>query len=452
MREHAAVAFYLSCLGRNLLAGARLACFLPVRAHDYRATALDFALVVLSSFVVWVLAAAARIGFEGEFDPLSIPAYMSGVVLVLATALVVALVFGEPARLLLIAVALNASQPIFQVVAFALLAIGLGPTLAKGALLGFLVWVWLVALRAVAVCAGTRRRDFALATAAVTAMIAIDFALLPEVEPWKPADSDESAAAPALADERLFHAQGELIARTLAGVQPGRPGVPELYFVGFAPDASQDVFVREMRYVKQLFDQRFGTAGHSIALASSTDALEEFPIASVTNLARALNRVGESLNAEEDVLFLFLSAHGDPQYRLSARQPPLELAALTPTALARMLQDSGVKWRVIVVSACFSGGYVEPLRDANTVVITAAAPDRSSFGCEAGRDFTYFGQAFFRDALAKTRSFTAAFESAKAIVAREEAAERLPPSMPQIAVGAAIAERLKHFADQPDKQ
>jgi hypothetical protein len=111
-----------------------------------------------------------------------------------------------------------------------------------------------------------------------------------------------------------------------------------------------------------------------------------------------------------------------------------------------------VKWRVIVVSACYSGGYVEPLRDANTMVITAAAPDRSSFGCEAGRDFTYFGQAFFRDALAKTRSFTAAFEAAKEIVAREEAAERLTPSLPQIAVGAAIAERLKHFADQPDKQ
>jgi peptidase C13-like protein len=452
MNERGPVAFYLSSLGRNLVAGARLACFLPMRAHDYRASALDFALVVLSSFVLWVLAAAARIGFEGEFDPLSIPSYMSGVVLVLATALVVALVFREPGRLLLIAVALNASQPVFQVVAFALLVMGLGPPLAKMALLGFLVWIWLVALRAVAVCAGTRRREFALATAAITAMIAIDFALLPEVEPWKPADAEEAAAAPALADERLFHAQGELIARALAAVQAGRPGVPELYFIGFAPDASQDVFVREMRYVKQLFDRRFGTAGRSIALASSTDALEEFPIASVTNLARALKRVGEAMNAEEDVLFLFLSAHGDPQYRLSARQPPLELAALTPTALGRMLQDSGVKWRVIVVSACYSGGYVEPLRDANTVVITAAAPDRASFGCEAGRDFTYFGQAFFRDALAKTRSFTAAFEIAKELVAREEAAERLTPSLPQIAVGAAIAARLKHFADQPDQQ
>jgi hypothetical protein len=77
------------------------------------------------------------------------------------------------------------------------------------------------------------------------------------------------------------------------------------------------------------------------------------------------------------------------------------------------------------------------------VVITAAAPDRTSFGCEPGRDFTYFGQAFFRDALAKTRSFTKAFDLAKEIVTQQEAAEKLTPSMPQIWVGGAIAERLR---------
>jgi hypothetical protein len=76
-------------------------------------------------------------------------------------------------------------------------------------------------------------------------------------------------------------------------------------------------------------------------------------------------------------------------------------------------------------------------------VITAAAPDRSSFGCEAGRDFTYFGQAFFRDALARSSSFIEAFEIARDLVTKQEAAERLPASMPQISVGRSIAELLK---------
>lgn len=99
-----------------------------------------------------------------------------------------------------------------------------------------------------------------------------------------------------------------------------------------------------------------------------------------------------------------------------------------------------------MISACYAGGFIEPLRDANTILIAAAAPDRASFGCEADRDFTYFGEAYFRDALAQPRSFTAAFELAKEIVAKKEAAENLTPSLPQMWVGPAIAERLKNFS------
>src|SRR5688572_7612032 len=131
MTERGPVAFYLASLVRNLVAGAKLALFLRVRAYDYRASPVDFALLMLFSFALWVAAAAARTRFQGEFDPLSIPAYMSGIVLVLAAALLVALAFRAPARLLLIAVALTASQPVFHVVALSLLVIGLAPSLAK---------------------------------------------------------------------------------------------------------------------------------------------------------------------------------------------------------------------------------------------------------------------------------------------------------------------------------
>ncbi|HYR34865.1 MAG TPA: C13 family peptidase, partial [Burkholderiales bacterium] len=163
-------------------------------------------------------------------------------------------------------------------------------------------------------------------------------------------------------------------------------------------------------------------------------------------------RVGERMNGDEDLLFLFLTAHGYRDHRLSAVQPPLELASLTPTALGRMLQDAGIKWRVIVVSACYSGGFIEPLRDDNSVVITASSPDRTSFGGEPGRDFTYFGEAYFRDALTRTRSFVQAFEMAKASVAKQEAAEKLEASLPQMWAGRAIAERLKQAADSPHKE
>jgi hypothetical protein len=434
-------AFYLSSLLKNVIAGARLAFFLPVRAHHFRASAIDFTLLAILSFALWVLVTAARLGFEGQFEPASIPVHLAGLVLILATAMLVALVFGASTRLVLIAVALLSLEPVFSVLVALLAMMDFMLWLPAALYYAVLVWFWLACMRAVAVCAGTRRPQILVAAALVSAMIALDITALPETEPWAVAEEEQAEPVP-LANERLFHLQGELIERSLAAIQPGRAGTPELYFVGFAPDASQDVFVKEMRFVKHLFDERLGTAGRSIALVSSYDALEEFPIASVTNLGRALKRVGQAMN-DDDVLFLFLTAHGDRAHRLSANQPPLELANVTPTSLGRLLHDSGIKWRVVVVSACYSGGYVEPLRDANTIVITAAAPDRTSFGCEPGRDFTYFGQAFFRDALAKTRSFTEAFDLAKDIVTQQERSEKLTPSMPQIWVGGAIAQRLR---------
>ena len=439
------VAFHLSSLRKNLRAGARLALFLPVTALDYRASPLDFVLLLAVDFLLWVLASAARADFQGAFDPSAIPVYLATVPLVLLAALVIALAYRAPDRLMLVAVALAASDPLFELVSVALPIVG-GMIGFVGLLLAaFMLWVWAAALRAVAVCAGRQRPQLYIGSLVVSGMIALAFFVFPQSEAWRKPRGPEAAAA--LAGERPFHAQGELIERALAAIKPGQPGVTELYFVGFAPDGSQDVFLREMRFVKRLFDERFGAAGRSIALASGESALEELPIASVTNLSRALSRIGEAMNVDEDILFLFLSAHGDHQHRLSAWQPPLELASLTPTALARALQDSGIKWRVIVVSACYAGGFIEPLRDDNTLVITAAAADRSSFGCEAGRDFTYFGEAYFRDALAKTRSFTQAFHAASDIVARQEATEKLQPSLPQMSLGSGIAERLKKLAE-----
>ena len=428
-------------LARNVLAGIRLAFFLPLRAFDFRVSAPDYAALVAFNCVLWILAAGLRVGFEGEIDYSALLVYLATVPLVLAAALLVALAYGAQERLLAVAIALTASDPVFELAGLALphLAAPLG---GAGALVYFVLlgWIFAVAVRAVAVSAGTRRPQFYQGAAVVCAMMAIALFLYPQTEVWQPPENEEETAP--LADERLFHLQGELIERSLGAIQPGRAGMREQYFVGFAPDASEEVFVRELRYVKRLFDERFGTAGRSIALASSTNALEELPIASVTNLARALERVGRAMNADEDVLVLYLTAHGDREHRLSAVQPPLELAPLTPTALARMLHDSGIKWRVVVVSACYSGGFVEPLRDDNTIVITASAPDRTSFGCEAGRDFTYFGEAFFRDALAKTRSFTEAFDIARQIVTQREAAEHLPSSAPQMSVGRSIGELL----------
>jgi hypothetical protein len=55
----------------------------------------------------------------------------------------------------------------------------------------------------------------------------------------------------------------------------------------------------------------------------------------------------------------------------------------------------------------------------------AAAADRTSFGCSNDSDLTYFGEAFYRDALPGARSMRAAFESAKAAIAARERREHV---------------------------
>lgn len=440
----------LRSLYRNLAAGTRLALWLRVRPYDYRVSPLDFTLLVAFNFMVWVAAAALRSGLDGDFDSTAIPIYLGGVPLVLASAMAVAWIYRDAGRLLLIATALTASDAVFELIALIVPPLAAFGGLPRAGAPVVLAWLWLVAVRAVVVCGGARPAQAVKGALVVTAMLAVGYFAFPRTDVW--VEPEEEPQAYPLADERVFHLQGQLIERALAAIAPGRSGVRELYFVGFAPDATEAVFLHELRFVRRQFDERFGSAGRSIALASSEDALDELPIATATNLSRALARVGERMNPDEDTLFLFLTSHGTPDHRLSAVQPPLDLAPLTPTALARMLQDSGIKWRVIVISACYSGGFIEPLRDDNTIVITASSAERASFGCEGGRDFTYFGEAFFRDALSRTRSFTRAFELAKSIVAQREAEENLESSMPQMWVGPAIAERLKNAADQPDKE
>ena len=239
-------------------------------------------------------------------------------------------------------------------------------------------------------------------------------------------------------DAQNIHArQPQLLSEALAKLKPAPKDRAQLFFVGVAGYGGQAVFTREVLSVRELFDQRFGTAERSLALINDPGTLSELPLATMSNLEHALAHVGRLLDPDRDTLFLFLTSHGE-KGKFTIQMPHLALPQLTPRHLKRMLDRSGIRNRIVVISACHSGSFVPVVADARTLVITAARADRSSFGCEDRRPWTYFGDAYFNQALRHEESFTRAFEDAKRTIARWERAARLTPSLPQIAGGKAL--------------
>lgn len=232
--------------------------------------------------------------------------------------------------------------------------------------------------------------------------------------------------------------QPELVDRALADIQASSDGVPHLYFVGFAGYGGAAVFKREVVAVRELFNERFGTRGRSVALINHASTVNEFPLASAQNLERVLQRVGQLMDPSRDTLFLFLTSHGD-RALLAVEMPGMRLANLTPAMLKKMLDRTGIKNSVIVVSACHSGSFLPALAAPTRLVIAAARADRTSFGCDDKREWTYFGDAYFNKALRQQTSFKRAFAQARELVEQWESSDQLTPSLPQMMGGEALA-------------
>jgi hypothetical protein len=238
-------------------------------------------------------------------------------------------------------------------------------------------------------------------------------------------------------------AQPRLLAQQFAGIAPHRPGVVDLYFVGFASFASQDVFLKEARSAQALFDARFDTKGRSLVLINNLQTVDQLPLATAPNLAAALQALAGKIDVEEDVVFLYLTSHGEKNGILALEFGNLALRPMNARTLRAILDRSGIKWRVVVVSACYSGSFIDALRDERTLIVTAAAADRASFGCSHTNEFTYFGEAYLDKALRRRLSFVDAFTEAKQLVTAREQRERRLPSQPQIVIGKEIGAKLE---------
>ena len=248
---------------------------------------------------------------------------------------------------------------------------------------------------------------------------------------------------PVLAEAALYE-QPRLLQQALNSIDPSTSGKTDWYFMGVAGFSGQDVFRSEINKVRELFDVRFGTSGHSLSLINNTYSWLDEPIATKTSILRGLKKIGQQMNADEDVLFLTLSSHGNENI-IQLANPPLAMENLDAAWLREALDASGIRWRVIVVSACYSGSFIDELASPTTVVITASAADKPSFGCTNTAEMTYFGQAFFAESLRSNTSFESAFKAARLRVNERESAMGFEPSEPQMVIGSLMETALPAF-------
>ena len=172
-------------------------------------------------------------------------------------------------------------------------------------------------------------------------------------------------------------------------------------------------------------------------LANAAPGPRDWPHATRDNIERTLKKVA-SLARPQDKVIVLLTTHGTVG-ALAIGFDDGDQSLLDARALRGMLAGLDGKPTLLVLSACFSGSLLRPLAAPNRVILTAAAADRASFGCQSLSTNTYFVDALFNQPSLADRSIVQLMDVARRTIAARERAEDLsPPSSPQMFVGRAV--------------
>ncbi len=310
------------------------------------------------------------------------------------------------------------------------------------------IWSMAVMTRLIAQFVSRHWRVAVFMTVSMTISIAIGWQLTQPF--WHPdyseAETTQEPRKPELQlSQETFETQQAVWDAAVDNLLDSRPGMGEVYGLVFAPYASEDVFLRESTLVAQVLAERFDAQRRVLHLVNHATTTDSHPWATPLNLKRAIQAMAERMNVDRDVLVVYLTSHGGSDFKLASDHWPLVTEPVTPQLLRQALDDAGIVHRVIMVSACYSGGWVPPLASDNTVVMTAADATHTSYGCGKLSELTFFGRALFDEQLRNTHSFEQAFINAVPLIkAREiEAGKADGFSNPQISVGAQIAPVLR---------
>ncbi|QCK86259.1 hypothetical protein E8L99_11095 [Phreatobacter aquaticus] len=456
-------------IGQTIAAGYRLVTaktlLPPARRSPFRLVAVTCTMIACLLLIDW-----ATSGADGTWDMYGLNALIAWVAVLVAITL--AFAGRDPTarvtwHLLIVLLAQTVAATLVVLLALPLLGLPGWPAIAgliasAAAALGLLTLAFVATRRIFLHGAGSRRptlRALGLSVASLAAALAF---------PYSPAfvgsDFDRSTAnvwefasrlsqpqqTEAMAEQRRDYmrrqaqaklAQPALMTAALDGLAPVDPSAPNVFVLGIAGWARQNVFLNEAEQAVAALAVRLRATGRTMTLINNPGTSASRPIASIQNLAQALQGIARRMDTERDVLVLAMTSHGNRD-GFALEFGALVYETLSPESLKTALDEAGIRNRILIVSSCYSGTFVPVLADENTMIMTASSAERNSFGCSDTRSLTYFGEALLENGLRQSDSLIGAFTVARRLVGEWEAEQKLTPSQPQIHVGSRLRTRL----------
>ncbi|WP_295803680.1 C13 family peptidase [uncultured Microbulbifer sp.] len=237
--------------------------------------------------------------------------------------------------------------------------------------------------------------------------------------------------------EARLYSEAERLQAALATLAPQRPGVRDVYTLVVGGDGTQGVFTKEVNWVAGRLGTVFDIAQRQIRLSNGSDG--SLPLATRTSVERSLKALDAVMDPEEDLLLVHLVSHGDSNGDLVLAEQQLPLNYLSVADGKRWLDTLNARYQWIIISACYSGQWKDPLASPERVVFTSAAADRTSFGCSDDSERTWFSAALYGDALAEgvndPADWFAAANRRVTAMEKEQGFEEDFHSLPQRALG-----------------
>src|SRR5437660_6298633 len=437
----------LTDLGRNLAAGLRLALLMPVTRLAFRIDLVQLLRLFVASAVIDIATEWIRLQPDARFSFLGAGGEIFIMSVLLLSAALQAVVFRQRALALAIPVMVLAAYPAIPLVHVALQMVLAfrarnGSWVPDAFELAVSLWSALVLIRVIAVALVPAQPHRVVRILAGGLMLALPVAVAPLLIPtqawWHSLSAPISGRYPSPASEPVLAAQQTLLDEALSNLDDESPGKTDLYFVGFVGDGHDDDYRQDMLAAQRAMDEHWDMGGRAVSLVSSPATLLDTPIATVTNLRETLKEVAAAINPEEDVVMLYLAGPAARDGTLDVYLPPLELLPLSPAVLRTVLDESGIVWRIVVVSSCHADAFVEALKNETTLILAAAGDDKTG-GCAVVDGSTRLGAALFGGALPRAESLQQAFEAAQA-----ESQRGAAPGA-QLFIGSEIERKLKEL-------